>query len=137
MSLFNVISTASSALNAQTVRLNLTASNLANAETVAQSEDDAYRTQRPVFKTMVDEASHDQHATGVAIDGIDESQATIPQVYNPDHPLANDEGFIFTSNVNPIEEMADMISASRSYQNNVEVMNTTKELLMRTLSLGR
>lgn len=137
MSLFDVLSTASSALNAQTVRLNLTASNLANAETVAGNEDDAYRARHAVFAAQLNPRDEQQHAVGVEVKQIEDSQATLPQVYNPNHPLANEDGFVITSNVNPIEEMADMISASRAYQNNVEVMDTSKELLLRTLQLGR
>ena len=137
MSLFDVLSTASSALNAQTVRLNLTASNLANAETVAGTEDEAYRARHAVFASKLNEAQPDQQAVGVEVREIEESQVTLPQIYNPTHPLANEDGFVIASNVNPIEEMADMISASRSYQNNVEVMDTSKELLLRTLQLGR
>lgn len=137
MSLYDVLSTASSALNAQTVRLNLTASNLANAETVAANEDTAYRARHAVFEAQLDALNDQQQAVGVKVRDIEASQATLPQIHNPNHPLANDEGFVTGTNVNPIEEMADMISASRAYQNNVEVMNTSKELLLRTLSLGR
>jgi flagellar basal-body rod protein FlgC len=137
MSLFSVLSTAGSALNAQTVRLNVTASNIANANNLSTDEEGAYKAQRPVFESMVNPSDENAHATGVFVKGIVESEAPLPRQYRPDHPLADAQGYVLASNVNPVEEMADMISASRSYQNSVEVMNTTKEMLLRTLNLGR
>lgn len=137
MSLFDALNTASSALSAQTVRLNLTASNLANAEAVAGTAEEAYQSRAPVFAQILDLQDPNGPTRGVKVVGIAESEVPAPRQYNPGHPLANEDGYVFASNVNAVEEMANMISASRSYQNNIEVMNTTKDMLMRTLSLGR
>jgi len=132
MSLFNVFNIAGSGMSAQSVRLNLTASNLANAESVATRPEDAYRARNPVFQSVLDDAS----AASVRTAGVVESGADTEARYAPGHPMADEDGYIFASNVNPMEEMANMISASRSFQQNVEVMNTSKELLLRTLRLG-
>ncbi len=125
-----------SAISAQSMRLNTTASNMANAETVAASEDQAYRARETVFQSMVFDKMRPAE-TGVNMLGVVESQAPVRSQYDPSNPLANEEGFVFTSNVDTVEEMVNMLSASRSYQNNVEVLNTSKDLMMRTLSLGR
>jgi flagellar basal-body rod protein FlgC len=135
MSLFNIFDVVGSAMSAETTRLNVTASNLANAETVASSPEGAYHAREPVFATILDQSSG--AVRGVRVLGITQSQADVSKRYEPGHPLADTEGFIYGSNVSPIEEMVNMLSASRSYQNNVEVLNTSKELLLRTLSLGR
>jgi flagellar basal-body rod protein FlgC len=135
MSLFNVFDVVGSAMNAQSTRLNVTASNLANAETVASSPEGAYHAREPVFATILDQ--NDGAVHGVRVLGITQSQADITKRYEPGHPLADADGFVYGTNVNPIEEMVNMLSASRSYQNGVEVLNTSKELLLRTLSLGR
>lgn len=139
MPLFDVFDISSSALHAQNVRLNTVASNLANAETVAGSEAEAYRAKAPVFEEILNhKAKHPMElAGGVRVKEVSVSDAPITKRYQPNHPLANKEGFIFTTNVNPVEEMANMMSASRSYENSVEVMNTTKQLLMRTLNMGK
>ncbi len=134
MSLFDVFGIAGSSLHAQTVRLNTTASNLANADSASSSIDTTYRARHPVFAAILD-GSEDSEA-GVEVLGIVESQAPLRQEYQPGHPLANDEGYVFMPNVNPVDEMADMISASRAYQGNVEVVNASKQMLLRTLSLG-
>ncbi len=131
MSLFNVFGISGSGMSAQSVRLNLTASNLANSESVASRPEDAYRARHPVFQSVLEEAG-----VGVRTAGVVESAAETEARYAPGHPLADDKGYVYESNVNAIEEMANMISASRSFQQNVEVMNTSKELLMRTLRLG-
>ena len=131
MSLFNVFGISGSGMSAQSVRLNLTASNLANSESVASRPEDAYRARHPVFQSVLEEAG-----AGVRTAGVVESAAETEARYAPGHPLADDKGYVYESNVNAIEEMANMISASRSFQQNVEVMNTSKELLMRTLRLG-
>ena len=136
MSLFHVFEISGSALAAQGVRLNTIASNLANAEVVSGSAADAFRSRHPIFTTAYATAMSQRQAVGVRVDGIVESTAPPRQRYSPSHPLADSQGFIYMSNVNPVEEMANMISASRSYQSNIEAMNTTKELIMRTLSLG-
>lgn len=137
MSLFGVFEVSGSALSAQSIRLNTTSSNLANAETVSSNREQTYRARHPVFATAMDMVNDDQASAGVRIKGIVESQAELRMRYEPEHPMANEEGYIFLPNVNAIEEMANMISASRSYQYNVEAMNTSKQLLMATLRLGQ
>ena len=135
MSLFNLFDVVGSAMSAQATRINVTASNLANAETVASSPENAYHAREPVFATIMNQRDGAVH--GVRVLGIVQSQADISKRYEPGHPLADADGFVYGSNVNPIEEMVNMLSASRSYQNGVEVLNTSKEMLVRTLSLGR
>lgn len=139
MPLFDVFDISASGMHVQNVRLNTVASNLANAETVASSEEEAYRAKAPIFEEILKKADNSpiEKAGGVRIKEIDVSDAAIEQRYAPNHPLANKEGFIYTTNVNPVEEMANMMSASRSYESNVEVINTTKRLLMRTLRMGK
>lgn len=138
MSLFSVFDIAGSALNAQTIRLNTTSSNLANMNSASSSTNETYKARQPVFATLLsNEFGDDQSTVGVQVLGIVESQEPARQEYNPGHPLADDNGYVYMPNVNVIEEMANMISASRSYQTNVEVMNTAKQMLMRTLSLGQ
>lgn len=138
MTMFKVFDIAGSALSAQTLRLNVTASNLANANSVSSSTDQTYRARQPVFSAMLNEAGEQgPDAVGVQVRGIVESQAPLQQQYAPDHPMADANGNIFLPNVNVVEEMANMISASRSYQSNVEVINTAKQLMMRTLTLGQ
>jgi len=136
MSLFNVLDIAASGMSAQSLRLNTTASNLANADSVSSSIDQTYRARSPVFAAMVDALGSSPEGIGVRVQGIVESQAPLRKQYQPGHPKADEDGNIFLPNVNQIEEMANMISASRSYQSNVEVAKTSKQLLMRTLSLG-
>jgi flagellar basal-body rod protein FlgC len=129
-----VFDIAGSALGAQTVRLNTTASNLANANSASSSTDETYRARQPVFATLMDESN--DAVAGVEVAGIVESQEPLRRNYQPGHPLADEEGYVLMPNVNPVEEMANMISASQAYQNNVEVMNSSKQMLLRTLSLG-
>ncbi len=124
-----------SAISAQSMRLNTTASNMANAETVASSEQEAYRARHTVFQSHLLDHNRPMER-GVKMLGVVESTAPIRKSYDPEHPMADDQGFIFTSNVDTVEEMVNMLSSSRSYQNNVEVLNTSKELMLRTLSLG-
>ena len=135
MSLMNVFNISSSAMNAQSVRLNATASNLANSESVSSSEADAYRARQPVFETVINQLTGE--VSGVNVTGVFKSEAPIMKQYSPGNPMADKEGYIYRSNVNAMEEMANMISASRSYQNNVEVMNTSKQMLINTLRLGQ
>lgn len=136
MSLFSVFNVAGSALSAQTVRLNATASNLANADSAAATEQDVYRARHPVFTEF--RAALDATAgSGVRVAGIVEDTTPAQRRFAPDHPLANDEGYVFFPDINVVEEMADMISASRNYQNNVEVVNTSKQLLLNLLRLGQ
>ena len=137
MSLFNVFDISGSALTAQSVRLNSISSNLANAEVVSSSEESAYRARYPVFSSALEFAMDDQEAVGVRVDGMVESNMVPRKEFSPTHPMADEDGYIYMSNVNSVEEMANMISASRSYQSSVEAMNTTKQLIMRTLNMGR
>ena len=136
MSLFNIFDIAGSAMSAETVRLNVTASNLANAQSVGPSEENTYHARHPVFAAVMQSLQGDSSSVGVAVNGIVESQAPLEQRYQPEHPMANEEGYVFLPNVNIVDEMANMISASRSYQSSVEAMETTKPLIIRTLSLG-
>ena len=124
----------------QSLRLNTVASNLANAESVSSTQQGAYRAKEPLFaavKQRVEGAMADAGAVGVKVDGVTESQAAIPSGYEPGNPMADANGYVYGSNVNPVDELVNMISASRSYQNNVEVMNTTKQLMVKTLDLGK
>jgi flagellar basal-body rod protein FlgC len=136
MSMFNIFDTAASAMSAQTLRLNLVASNMANVDSVSSSIDQTYRARHPVFQALLNQTNPDEPAVGVQLAGVVESQAPLRMEYAPDHPMANAEGYIFRPNVNMVEEMADMISASRSYQSNVEVINSAKQLMIATLRLG-
>ncbi|MCP4186209.1 MAG: flagellar basal body rod protein FlgC [Gammaproteobacteria bacterium] len=135
MGLFTNFDISGSAISAQSIRLNTTASNMANSETIASSREEAYRARQPIFQAMMNRQS-EAWTVGVRMLGVVESQDDVMQRYDPGHAMANEEGYIFASNVNPVEEMANMISASRAYQNNVEVLNTSRDLLMRALSLG-
>jgi flagellar basal-body rod protein FlgC len=137
MSLFNIFDIAGTGMSAQSLRLNTTASNLANADTVSSSIDQTYRARQPVFAAVLNEAEEGFKKGSVRVYGVVESGSPVKQEYNPSHPMANEDGYVFHSNVDPIMEMANMMSASRSYQNNVEIANTSKQLLLRTLQLGR
>lgn len=137
MSLFNIFDIAGSGMSAQSLRLNTTASNLANVDSVSSSIDETYRARHPVFATVLENTQQGMQQGGVEVRGVVESQAPLRQEYNPSHPMANAEGYVFHSNVDPIEEMANMMSASRSYQNNVEIVSTSKQLLLQTLRLGQ
>ena len=136
MGLFSNFDISGSAISAQSTRLNTTASNLANSESVASSAKEAYHSRQPVFQAMMDDRSKPEEVV-VRMLGIIESQAEAKPIYDPGHKLANEDGYVFGSNVNSVEEMANMISASRAYQNNVEVLSTSRDLLLRVLSLGR
>ncbi len=138
MSMFKVFDVAGSALSAQTVRMNTTASNMANAESVSSSVDETYRARQPVFAAMLEqEQGEHQSSVGVDVLGVVESDAPLQRRYEPNHPMANEEGYIFMPNVNVVEEMTNMMSASRSYQTNVEMINTAKQLALRTITLGQ
>lgn len=137
MPLTSVLDIAGSGLSAQSVRLNTISSNLANVNSVSGIERQVYRPRHPVFASVLDHASRDGAAVGVRVTGIVEDRTSPIRRYEPNNPLANDEGFVFQANVNSIEEMANLISASRSFQNNVEVFKTTKNLLLATLRLGQ
>ena len=135
MSLFNIFGTTASAMNAQNIRLNLVASNIANSNTVAGSKDQAFKALNPVFSQVMTELNG-RSFPAVAVSSIEPSKAENTAMYQPENPLADDNGYVYQSNVNSIEEMANMISASRSYQTSVEVLNTSKTMMMRTIRLG-
>ncbi len=151
MSVFRILDIAGTAMNAQSVRLNATASNLANAESVSSSVETTYKARRPLFSAAMDEAlqyqkntgeredpvSGEPYGIGVSLRGIIESDAPAVVEYNPNHPLADENGYIYRPNVNPVEEMADMISASRSYQTAVQVADSARQMLLQTLQLGQ
>jgi flagellar basal-body rod protein FlgC len=139
MSMLKIFDTAGSAMNAQSLRLNTTASNLANAESVSGDPNKVYRARHPVFATAMQEATGEgeSHAAGVRVLGIVESQAPLNVQHRPEHPEADENGNVYLSNVNAVEEMVNMMSASRSYQNNIEILKTTRDLMLQTLQLGR
>jgi flagellar basal-body rod protein FlgC len=136
MSSFRIFDIAGAGMSAQSVRLNTVASNIANAESISGDPATVYRAKHPVFKA---ERSQDAGDVGssVSVQGIIESTAPPDKRYDPGNPLADTQGYIYAPNVNTVEEMVDMISASRSYQNNVEVMNTARGMLLATLKLGQ
>lgn len=136
MSMFKIFDTAGSGMSAQSLRLNTVASNMANVDSVSSSIEQTYKARQPVFSALLNQLNPDAPAVGVQVKGIVESQAPLDREYAPNHPQANEEGYIFRPNVNVMEEMANMISASRSYQSNVEVVNTAKQLMIATLRLG-
>lgn len=143
MSLARIFDLAGSGMAAQSVRLSTISSNIANAESVAGSQAETYRARHPVFETIneplndFDFSEAGRAGRGVRVSEVIESQAPLRQQYQPDHPMANADGFVFYPNVNVVSEMADMISASRSFETNVEMMNTTKQLIQRVLTLGQ
>ena len=140
---FKVFDIAGSALSAQSVRLNTVASNLANADSVSGDPSSVYKARHPVFEAVRASLGSQMGGTNqgsgaaVRVNGIVESNAPPTARYEPGNPLANEQGYIYAPNVNVVEEMVDMISASRAYQNNVEVMNTSKDLMLATLKLGQ
>ncbi|MBF6058684.1 MULTISPECIES: flagellar basal body rod protein FlgC [Thiomicrorhabdus] len=137
MSVFSILDISASAMQAQTVRLNTVASNLANADSVSSNAETTYRSKQPVFQEIMQQQSAGSAGSGVKVKEIVESQAPLVMEYNPNHPMANEQGYIYRPNVDTVEEMANMLSASRSYETNVEVMNTSKQLLLRTIQLGQ
>ncbi|HET8850444.1 MAG TPA: flagellar basal body rod protein FlgC [Marinobacter sp.] len=148
MSLGNIFDIAGSGMTAQSLRLNTTASNIANAETVSSSVEETYRARKPVFAAIQQSVLDSQGSglggfgqqavgAGVRVEAIVESQAELQMRYEPDHPAANEDGYVFYPNVNVVEEMADMMSSSRSFQMNVDVMNTAKSMMQRILTLGQ
>ena len=138
MSMFRIFDVAGSAVSAQSQRLNVVASNLANVDTVAGPDGQAYKARQVVFQTALMGAGADaQSAAGVRVSTITEDQTPGRRVHDPKHPAADADGYVTYSNVNAVEEMVNMISASRSYQNSVEVMNTAKSLLQKTLQMGQ
>ena len=138
MSLFNVIDIAGSSMSAQSLRLTTTASNLANADSVSSSANTTYKARRPVFQTIYQDAMNasDKGSAKVEVSDVIESTLDPIKEYMPQHPLADSDGYIYKPNVNPVEEMADMISASRSYQTSVQIADSAKQMLLQTLRLG-
>ncbi|ESQ99121.1 flagellar basal body rod protein FlgC [Stutzerimonas chloritidismutans AW-1] len=147
MSLSSVFNIAGSGMSAQSTRLNAISSNIANAETVSSSVDQTYRARHPVFATVFQQAGgqpdqslfaeQDQAGVGVQVLGVVEDQGELQARYEPNHPAADDAGYVYYPNVNVVEEMADMISASRAFQTNAELMNTAKTMLQKVLTLGQ
>ncbi len=147
MSLSSVFNIAGSGMSAQSTRLNTISSNIANAETVSSSVDQTYRARHPVFATVFQQAGgqpneslfagQDQAGAGVQVLGVVEDQSELQARYEPNHPAADEAGYVYYPNVNVVEEMADMISASRAFQTNAELMNTAKTMLQKVLTLGQ
>jgi flagellar basal-body rod protein FlgC len=133
MSLFNVFNVAGSAMSAQSMRLNTTASNLANADSATSATGEAYRAKQVVFEAVPIEGG----STAVKVREVVEDPSPMKQVYDPKNPLADDKGYVPMPNVNVVDEMVNMLSASRSYQTNVETMNAAKTMLLKTLTIGQ
>lgn len=139
MTLTAIFDMAGSAMTAETERLSTSASNMSNANVEASSPDEVYKAKYPIFKSIQENANQwmgEQMGGGVRLAGIYESQADALKRYEPNNPMADQKGFVYTPNINYVEEMANVISASRSYQMNVELLSTTKQLMQRTLQLG-
>lgn len=155
MSLNRIFDIAGTGMNAQSIRLNTTASNLANAQSVSSSIEETYRARKPVFAPILERyrqgitdpqgfqnpvtsfQARDVAGQGVNVLGIVESNQELQMRYEPHHPMANEDGYVFYPNVNVVEEMTDMMAASRAFQTHVEVMNTTKQMMQRVLTLGQ
>lgn len=134
MSLFNIFNISGSAMTAQSQRLNVVASNLANADSTTSANGQPYRAKQVMFSAT---PMGDGGSAGVKVSGVVEDASPMKMLYDPKHPMANAQGYVTLPNVNVVEEMVNMISSSRSYQNNVEVMNTSKSLLLKTLTIGQ
>ncbi|MDI9819481.1 MULTISPECIES: flagellar basal body rod protein FlgC [unclassified Legionella] len=140
MSLNNIFDIAGSALVAETTRLTTSASNMSNANVVTGKPEDTYKAQYPVFRTVQDQAQQwmdNQVKAGVEVTAIYESEAEALKQYEPSNPLADEQGFVYAPNINYVAEMANIISASRAFQMSLEMLNTTKQLIQRTLQLGQ
>ena len=137
MSFSTIYDIAGSGMNAQSIRLNTVASNLANADVVSGSENEGYRAKYPVFQTIYLDNNSNSSGALVKVEDVIESDEPLQRRYEPNHPLANNDGYIFTSSVNPIEEMADMMAASRSFETNVDVMNRARSMQQSILRLGQ
>lgn len=138
MSMFQIFNISGSAVSAQSQRLNVVASNLANVDTTAGPDGSVYKARHVVFQThLFDAADGADAGAGVRVANVVEDQTPGRKVHDPKHPQADAQGYVTYTNVSSVEEMVNMISASRSYQNNVEVMNTAKNLLQKTLQLGQ
>ena len=132
MSLFNIFNVSGSAMSAQAQRLNTTASNLANADSATSATGEAYRAKQVLFEAVPTANG----GTAVKVAKVIEDPSPLKQVYDPKHPMADDKGYVAMPNVNMVDEMVNMLSASRSYQTNVETTNAAKQLLMKTLQIG-
>jgi flagellar basal-body rod protein FlgC len=140
MALDRIFDIAGSGLSAQLIRMNSTASNIANSNVVAGSEAEAFRGKRPVFQSILNQmvsAQGQSAGGGVRVADIVDDPRPLKEMYNPGHPMANADGYIWGSNVNEVEEMIEMLDASRGYQNNVEVIKTAKDLMLRTLDITK
>lgn len=137
MSILNVFSIAGSALNAQSQRLNVVASNLANADSATSSTGGAYRARQVVFQATPMGGNQVKFGAGVKVSQVIEDPSPMKKVFDPKHPAAAEDGYVSYPNVNVVEEMVNMISASRSYQNSVDVMSTSKTMLQKLLALGQ
>ncbi len=147
MSLSSIFGIAGSGMSAQSVRLNTVASNIANAESVSSSIDQTYRARHPGFATVLQQAQggggnslfggEEEAGRGVRVAGVVEDQSELLARYEPNNPAANADGYVYYPNVNVVEEMADMISASRAFQSNAELMNTAKTMMQKALTLGQ
>jgi flagellar basal-body rod protein FlgC len=136
MGISSIYQITGTALNSHSKHLDMIAQNMANSQVVAGSPESAFRALRPVFAPILEQGANGDEIRGVQVDSIAKSQAEVEKQRMPEHPLADKDGYIYLANVNMVEEMTSMIQASRSYQANIEVMNTSKDLMMRTLSLG-
>lgn len=137
MSSMKIFDIAGSGMTAQNLRMNLVASNLANVDAVSSSIEQTYKARQPVFKAVMEALNARAPASGVQMAGVVESNAPLVREHAPNHPMADEQGYIYRPNVNVMEEMANMISASRSYQNNVEVINAARQMMTATINLGR
>lgn len=135
MSLFNIFDVSGSAMSAQAQRLNVVASNLANADSATSASGEAYRAKQVVFEAQPSQSNG--ASTSVRVQRVIEDPSPLKQVYDPKHPLADDKGYVTMPNVNVVDEMVNMLSASRSYQTNVETMNAAKTMLLKTLTIGQ
>jgi flagellar basal-body rod protein FlgC len=133
MSLFNIFNVSGSGMSAQAQRLNATASNLANADSATSASGEAYRAKQVVFEAV----PTDGGGTGVKVKQVIEDPSPLKMMYDPKNPLADDKGYVAMPNVNVVDEMVNMLSASRAYQNNVETMNSAKTMLLKTLTIGQ
>lgn len=137
MSSFKILDIAATGMNAQNLRLNVVASNMANVDAVSSSIEETYKSRQPVFRAMMDQYNPTNPSNGVQMVGIVESKAPLTREFAPDHPMSDDDGYIYKPNVNVVEEMANMISASRAYQNNVEVVNSARQMMNAVINLGK
>lgn len=136
MGISSIYQITGTALNSHSKHLDMIAQNMANAQVIAGSEATAYRALRPVFAPLLEQGFDGDRINGVEVQSIAASRADVEKQRMPEHPLADADGYVYLANVNMVEEMTSMIQASRNYQANIEVMNTSKDLMLRTLSMG-